>query len=138
MSRYELRIKELENQLKQKFEDMPMTDFIRIAKKNGYEVQVNKDVDRIGQLEAENKKLNLENQKLFEALYCEPNNKKLAIECLKEVKEDISLMTDLSMIKETEHKTAILNFYKDLMQVINAIIDNKIKELEGENGQNYK
>lgn len=55
-----------------------------------------------------------------------------AIECLKEVKADIVSMTDLSMIKETEHKTAILNFYKDIMQVINAIIDNKIKELEEE------
>lgn len=62
------------------------------------------------------------------------NQNQKAIECLKEVREDISLMTDLSMIKETEHKTAILNFYKDIMQVINAIIDNKIKELEGENG----
>lgn len=59
------------------------------------------------------------------------NPNQTAIECLKEIKEDISLMTDLSMIKETEHKTAILSFYKDIMQVINAIIDNKIKELEG-------
>ena len=38
-----LKIKELEQQLKQKFEDMPMTDFIRMAKKNGYEVQSNED-----------------------------------------------------------------------------------------------
>ena len=41
-----------------KFGDMSMTDFIRMAKKNGYEVQVNED-------------------------------KKLAIECLKEVKEKL-------------------------------------------------
>lgn len=61
-----------------KFEDMSMTDFIRMAKKNGYEVQINEDVDRIRQLEKElsekDKKIarlkaDLKSQKLLTELY---------------------------------------------------------------------
>lgn len=65
-----------------KFEDMSMTDFIRMAKKNGYEVQVNED-------------------------------KKLAIECLKELKETLS-------------QCSIFIAWATAIEWIN----NKIKELE--------
>lgn len=95
-----------------KFEDMSMTDFIRMAKKNGYEVQVNEVVD------------------------CEPKDKKLAIECLKEVKKQIVLGTTIFWADRDINKKILQEFSFEIHQIIKEIIDNKIKELEGNKNAN--